>query len=103
MRCQQLDYVKQERRIFSTFFKASFPETANGISSLVYGGDFVHIYTLDARDGIQRMVVNTYSKHGNASFDPTRFELVIDAVTAMTRHLKVRMMRVMIRIILIMP
>ena len=61
--------MKKEHRIFSAYFKASFPEYANGIvSSLVWGDDFIHMYTVNLLHESFPMIAHTYFKHGNPSF-----------------------------------
>ena len=84
---RQLDYIKQEHHIFSTYFKASFPENANEItSSLVCDEDFIHVYSFTQWDGHWPMIGHTYSKHGDISF----YSRASDTVSAMRNHLEVR-------------
>ena len=55
------------------------------------------MYSLNLRADDWPVITRTYSEHGNAyaSFNPSRFRLVI-AVVAMANHLNVRIMWVMI-------
>ena len=54
------------------------------------------MYSLNLRAHNRPMIARTYSKHRNASFNPSRFIRVTDTVIAMTNHLSVRIMRFMI-------
>lgn len=92
MRREQLDYIKQEHRIFSAYLKAVFPDNTNDIvSSLVCGDDFVHIYTFTLWDEYWPMVVHTYSRHGDTFRGLASWEWAAsNPVATMGGHLVVR-------------
>ena len=98
MRCQ-LDFIKQEHRVFSAYLKTSFPDKTDEIaSSLVYGGDFIHVYAFSLCVEPWPIVLHTYSKHGNACFRSKK-PIFSDDLNDIKTYLIVRLTQFMIRII----
>ena len=98
MRCQ-LDFIKQEHRVFSAYLKTSFLDKTDEIaSSLVYGGDFIHIYAFSLCVEPWPIVLHTYSKQGNACFQSVRKGFSND-LNDIKGYLHVRLTQFMIRII----
>ena len=98
MRCQ-LDFIKQEHRVFSAYFKTSFLDKTDEIaSSLVYGGDFIHVYAFSLCVEPWPIFLHTYSKQGNVCYQSASPYFSND-LNEIKSYLDVRLTQFMIRII----